>query len=138
MFPTTSIPVAILVFDRSREKGGEREVTRDILFIDASREFVPGKTRNSLSEEHFDRIISTVIAREDVDKYSHLASIAELSKNDFNLNIPRYVDTLKDEEEVDVTVLQREIDRLEIEITDVRSKMKQYLKELCNAGDHNR
>src|SRR5262249_44726759 len=56
LFPTTSIPVAILFYDRAREKGGERENVRDVLFVDASREFVPGKTRNTLSNEHFTTI----------------------------------------------------------------------------------
>jgi len=130
LFPTTSIPVAILVFDRSREKGGEREDVRDVLFIDASREFVSGKTRNMLSQEHFRKVISTFAARKSVEKYAHLATPEELAENEFNLNIPRYVETFEAEEEVDVRAIQMEIDRLEAELADVRQRMKKHLKEL--------
>jgi len=130
LFPTTSIPVAILVFDRSREKGGEREGVRDVLFIDASREFISGKTRNLLSQEHFHRVISTFQARKSVEKYAYLATPEEIAEYEFNLNIPRYVDTFAAEEEIDVRAIQKEIDRLEAELADVRQLMKKYLKEL--------
>jgi len=130
MFPTTSIPVAILVFDRSREKGGEREDVKDILFIDASREFVPGKNRNSLSDVHFGKIISTFEARQETAKYAHVATFEELVENEFNLNIPRYVDTFEEEQEIDVAAVQREIDRLEGELAEVRATMKQHLLDL--------
>jgi type I restriction enzyme M protein len=129
LFPTTSIPAAILVFDRSREKGGEREDVRDVLFIDASREFVSGKTRNILSQEHFRKIISTFEARNSVEKYAHLATPQEIAENEFNLNIPRYVGTFETEE-IDVRAIQREIDRLEGELAVVRRRTKEYLKEL--------
>jgi type I restriction enzyme M protein len=130
MFPTTSIPVAILVFDRSREKGGEREEVRDVFFIDASRDFVPGKSHNSLSDEHFGKIVSTFEARQDVDKYAHVAQFEELVENEFNLNIPRYVDTFEEEDEINIDAVQNEIDRLEQELVEVRVKMKQQLKDL--------
>jgi type I restriction enzyme M protein len=130
LFPTTSIPVAVLVFDRSREKGGERESCRDVLFIDASRDFQAAKTQNALFDSHLDKIVATFDARQNVDKYAYVATLAEIAENDFNLNIPRYVDTFEEEAEIDVAAVEQEIERLEAELAEVRVKMKQYLKEL--------
>jgi type I restriction enzyme M protein len=130
LFPTTSIPVAILLFDRSREKGGVREGVRDVLFIDASSEFASGKNQNTLSDEYFEKIIATVDMRQNDEKYAYVAPFDEIVENDFNLNIPRYVDTFEEEEEIDVAAVEKEIERLEDELTEVRAKMKQYLKEL--------
>jgi type I restriction enzyme M protein len=130
LFPTTSIPVAVLVFDRAREKGGAREDCRDVLFIDASRDFQPGKNQNALLDGHMTRVLATVDARQPVQKYAHVASLQEIADNDFNLNIPRYVDTFEEEEEIDVVAVEQEIERLEAELVEVRAKMKQYLKEL--------
>ena len=130
LFPTTSIPVAILVFDRAREKGGAREDCRDVLFIDASRDFQSGKNQNALLDEHIARILETFRARQPVDKYAHVASLQEIADNDFNLNIPRYVDTFEEEEEIDVAAVEQEIERLEGELAEVRTRMKQYLREL--------
>lgn len=130
LFPTTSIPVAILVFDRAREKSGARESCRDVLFIDASRDFQPGKNQNALQDEHMARILETFRARKPVDKYAHVASLKEITDNDFNLNIPRYVDTFEEEEEIDVAAVEREIETLEAELVQVRARMREYLKEL--------
>lgn len=130
LFPTTSIPVAILVFDRSREKGGKNEDRRDVMFIDASREYQSGKNRNNLLEEHINKIVAAYKARKDADKYAHVAQFDEIKENEFNLNIPRYVDTFEEEEQIDVAAVQKEIDQLEGELVEVRAKMKQYLKEL--------
>jgi len=130
LFPTTSIPVAILVFDRSREKGGVHENRRDVLFIDASREYQSGKNRNNLLEEHINKIVATYKARKDADKYAHVAQFDEIKENEFNLNIPRYVDTFEEEEQIDVAAVQKEIDQLEGELVKVRAKMKEYLREL--------
>jgi type I restriction enzyme M protein len=130
LFPTTSIPVAILIFDRSREKGGAREQCKNVLFVDASREFVPGKNMNTLSEAHIDKIMLTCGERKEVEKYAHLASFEEIKDNDFNLNIPRYVDTFEEEEEIDIDAVQLEIDNLEKELAEVRVKMAEKLKEV--------
>lgn len=132
LFPTTSIPVAILVFDRSREKGGANQTRKDVLFIDASgkENYVPGKNQNTLSEAHIQRIVATYQARKNVDKYAHVASMDEIKENDFNLNIPRYVDTFEEEEEIDIDAVQQEIDRLEQELAAVRAKMKEKLAEI--------
>lgn len=130
LFPTTSIPVAILVFDQSREKGGINESRRDIFFIDASRDYQSTKTRNLLLEDHIEKIVETYKGRQDVDKYSHVAMFEEIKENDFNLNIPRYVDTFEEEEEIDIAAVQKEIDQVEGELAEVREKMKKYLEEL--------
>jgi type I restriction enzyme M protein len=130
LFPTTSIPVAILVFDRSREKGGAREACQDVLFIDASRDYQSGKNQNALLDEHMAKVRATFRARKAADKYAHVASLQEIADNDFNLNIPRYVDTFEEEEEIDVAAVEQEIERLEGELAEVRARMKQYLKEL--------
>ncbi len=131
LFPTTSIPVAILLFDRSREKGGAGEKRRDVLFIDASRGYQSAKTRNLLLEEHIEKIVATCKARKDVDKYAHVATFEEIKENDFNLNIPRYVDTFEEEEEIDILAVQKEIDRLESELSEVKVKMAVLLKEVA-------
>jgi len=130
LFPTTNIPVAILVFDRSREKDGAREECKDVFFVDASREFVSGKNQNTLSKEHLTKIMETYTARAEVEKYAHVAEFSEVKENDFNLNIPRYVDTFEEEEEIDIDAVQVEIDELEKELAVVRVKMAEKLKEI--------
>lgn len=130
LFTTTGIPVAILVFDRSREQGGANEDRKDVLFIDASKEFTPGKTQNVMDDDHIGNVIETYRSRKAIDKYSYCASPKEIEENDFNLNIPRYVDTFEPEEEIDVAALQKDINRIEGELTEVRARMAGYLKEL--------
>ncbi len=130
LFTTTGIPVAVLVFDRSREEGGQHAARKDVLFIDASREFTPGKTQNLLDEAHIAKVVETFRTHATVEKYSRRASPEEIAENDFNLNIPRYVDTFEPEEEIDVAALQQEIDQIEAELAEVRGRMRGYLKEL--------
>jgi type I restriction enzyme M protein len=130
LFTTTGIPVAILVLDRSREQGSANEKRKDVLFIDASNEFTPGKTQNLLEEDHIVKIVDTYRARKENDKFSHRAPPEEIKENEFNLNIPRYVDTFEPEEEIDVAALQKEINTIEMELADVRGRMTAYLKEL--------
>ena len=83
-----------------------------------------------LLEEHIEKIVATYKARKDVDKYADVASFDEIKENDFNLNIPRYVDTFEEEEEINIVAVQKEIDQLEGELVKVRGKMKKYLEEL--------
>lgn len=130
LFPSTGIPVCLLVFDRSRELGGNRADCRDIIFVDASREFIPGKKQSQLEDAHVEKILAMVEARENVDRYAHVAPFAELEANGFNLNIPRYVDTFEAEPEIDIAEVQREIDQLEAELVTTRARMTQYLSEL--------
>ena len=130
LFPTTSIPVAILVFDRAREKGGKKRRRKDVLFIDASKEYQAGKNQNLLEDEHLDKILAAYKKRKDVDKYAHLAPLKEIKENDFNLNIPRYVDTFEEEEEINIDAVEKEIQQLEKELSQVRRKMRKLLKEI--------
>jgi len=130
LFPTTNIPVAILVFDRSREKGGNREECKNVLFVDASREFVSGKNQNTLSAEHLDKIMRSYKERKEVEKYAHVAGFDEIKDNDFNLNIPRYVDTFEEEEVIDIDAVQKEIELLEKELAEVRVRMTEKLKQI--------
>ncbi|MDA3917629.1 MAG: type I restriction-modification system subunit M [Deltaproteobacteria bacterium] len=130
LFPTTNIPVAILVFDRSREKGGANESRKDVLFVDASREYVSSKNRNTLSQDHLKTIMDIYNAREEKEKVAHIAPLEEIEENDFNLNIPRYVDTFEEEEEIDIDAVQLEIDALEKELLTVQAKMAKKLQEI--------
>ena len=135
LFPSTGIPVAILMFDRSREKGGANESRKDVLFIDASgsEHYQAGKNQNIMLDEHLDKIVSAVTAREEVEKFAHVASFDEIKENDFNLNIPRYVDTFEEEVEIDILAVQAEIITLESELTEVRKKMADLLKDIVPA-----
>jgi type I restriction enzyme M protein len=130
LFTTTGIPVAVLVFDRSREEGGANEARKDVLFIDASKEFTPAKAQNFMDDSHIGKILGTYRARNQEKKYSHRATVAEIKANEYNLNIPRYVDTFEAEEEIDIAALQQEISRIDEELAEVRGRMASYLKEL--------
>lgn len=130
MFSSVGIPVAILVIDRSREQGGANAKRRDVLFIDASRDYLENKKQVTLSEAQEKKIIDTYVSREAIEKYSHAASFDEIKENDFNLNIPRYVDTFETEAVVDIAKVQQEILDLEKKQAHLRVKMNQYLKEL--------
>ena len=130
LFPTTGIPVAILVFDRAREAGGAHEGRRDVMVIDASRDYREGKRQNALEEAHVTRIVETYRARATVERYARPVPIAEIVGNDFNLNIPRYIDTAEAEAEIDIEAVEREIEALEGELAELRGKMKAHLKEL--------
>ena len=130
LFQSTAIPVAVLVFDRKREAGGSLQTRKDVLFIDASREFQPAKTQNQLLDEHIDKIVAAYRGRVNVEKYARAVPAAEIAENDFNLNVPRYVDTFEVEEEIDVTAVQREIEALEAELVEVKTRMRGHLREL--------
>lgn len=123
LFFGTGIPAAILIFNKGKTHG-------DVLFIDASREFKDAKNQNVLIEEHLDKIVATYRAFETVDKYAYRATPQELADNDFNLNIPRYVDTFEEEKEIDLDAVKTEINTLEAKLVEVRAKMQGYLKEL--------
>lgn len=122
--------VAVLVFDRSREQGGANANRRDVLFIDASKDFTPGKNRNTMGETHINKVLDTYRARAAVEQYAHLASPEEIMENGYNLNIPRYVDTFEPEEDIDLAAVQQHIEHVESELAEVQAKMAGYLKEL--------
>jgi type I restriction enzyme M protein len=123
LFFGTGIPAAILIFDKGKK-------TKDVMFIDASREFEEGKNQNKLRDMDIEKIVKTYKSRKDEEKYAHVASADEIKENEYNLNIPRYVDTFEEEEEIDIKAVQREIEGLESELVQVRKKMNEYLKEL--------
>ncbi len=126
LFYGTGIPAAILIFDRGRTAKKRKEV----LFIDASREFAQEKRQNRLRDDDLARIVKTYSAYKSVEKYAYRASLKEIAENEFNLNIPRYVDTFEGEEEIDIEAVQQEIDGIEIELAKTRKQMAGYLKEL--------
>lgn len=130
LFQTTDIPVAILIFDKSRQEGGENQDRKNIVFIDASNEFISGKKQNTLSDEHIEKILTTYQERKEIEKYSHIATPEEIQENDYNLNIPRYVDTFEEEAEIDLQAVKSEIQKIETELATVQNQMDAYLKEL--------
>lgn len=115
----------------------KNKATNDILFIDASNEFLQGKNQNKLTKENIDKIIDTYRERKVIEKYSHIATLDEIQENDYNLNIPRYVDTFEEEEVIDVPKVQGKIEELNKELTTLEEKMKVFLKELNLEGDNN-
>lgn len=123
LFYGTGIPAAILIFNKGKKN-------KNVTFIDASKEFEAGKKQNKIREEHINAIVDAFKNAKEIEKYSHTATFEEIEQNDFNLNIPRYVDSFEAEEEIDVKAVQQEIDVLEKELVDVRKKLNGYLKEL--------
>ncbi|QKF86204.1 type I restriction/modification system, methylation subunit [Campylobacter blaseri] len=123
LFYGTSIPTCIMVFKKNRKN-------KDVFFIDASKEFEKEKNQNKLSDEIIEKISQTYQNRKNVDKYAYLASLDEIQENDYNLNIPRYVDTYEEEEEIDIEQTKQNIANLENELKDIKNQMNEYLKEL--------
>lgn len=123
LFYGTSIPTIILVLKKNRKE-------KDILFIDASNDFEKGKNQNNLSDKNIDKIINTFKERKDVDKYAHMASIEEIRENDFNLNIPRYVDTFEEEEPIDLDEINKQLEQDNKEIAELEAVINEQLKIL--------
>ena len=131
LFFGTGIPAAIVIFNKGKKN-------KNVLFIDASKEYENGKNQNKLRPEDIEHIVSTyrkftegeLPAGIAEDKYAYVATPDEITENDFNLNIPRYVDTFEEEEAIDITQVQDEIKDLEGELKAVQEKMNEYLKEL--------
>jgi type I restriction enzyme M protein len=123
LFYGTNIPAAILVFNSGKK-------TTDVLFIDASREYEDAKNQNKLRPQDVEKITATYKNFESVEKYARRVTYEEIRENDFNLNVPRYVDTFEEDEEVDVQAAQKEIDELEAQLAEARAEMKRYLREL--------
>jgi len=123
LFFGTGIPAAILIFNKAK-------VNEKVLFIDASKEYEPGKRQNKLREKDIEKIVATYQKFKTIDKYSHVADLNEIERNDYNLNIPRYVDTFEEEEVIDIKATQKEIAELEKKLATVQNEMNKYLKEL--------
>ncbi len=124
IFYGTSIPTCILVLKKCRKDDD------NILFIDASKEFEKVKTQNKLRPEHIQKIVETYRERKEIEKYSHCASLKEIEENDYNLNIPRYVDTFEEEEPIDIQAVMQEIKELEAQRADLDKQIDVYLREL--------
>ena len=124
IFYGTSIPTCILVFKKCKENPD------DILFIDASQHFEKVKTQNYLRDEDVNSIVDTYKKRETIDKYSYVASLDEVRENDYNLNIPRYVDTFEEEESVDIDAVTAELKILEKELRETDETISGFCKEL--------
>lgn len=130
LFQTTGIPVAILIIDRSREAGGANEGRKDVLFIEASKEFKSAKAQNTLTQEQIEKIYATYAERKEVERFSKKVNFKEITENDFNLNITRYVDTFVEEEEIDIVANLRELKKVNTELEVLEGEMEGYLKEL--------
>ncbi len=124
IFYGTSIPTCILVFKKCREN------PESILFIDASNDYEKVKTQNILRDEHIEKIIDTFRNRKVIEKYSYLAPLNEIAENDYNLNIPRYVDTFEEEEAIDIEHVMQEIKALESRRSELDKEIDVYFKEL--------
>ena len=130
LFYGTSIPTCVLVF-----KGREARQNKDVLFIDASNEFEKGKNQNKLTPDNINKIIDTYRNRENVEKYSHVASLAEIKENDYNLNIPRYVDTFEEEEVIPLSEVAQELTEVKAEIESSYQSLFGLLNELEGTTD---
>ena len=124
IFYGTSIPTCILVFKKCRED------SENVLFIDASNDFEKAKNQNYLTNENIEKIIDTYANRKEIEKYSHLASLQEIKENDYNLNIPRYVDTFEEEEVIDLDKVSRELKALEIDMKTTDETIASFCREL--------
>ena len=124
IFFGTSIPTVILVFKKNRFNED------NILFIDASNDFEKGKNQNLLRDCDVEKIIETFKNRETIDKYSYVAPMSEIKENDYNLNIPRYVDTFEEEEQIDIKEVQANIKKIDEELEELYKSLEDDLKEL--------
>lgn len=134
LFFWTWIPASILIFNRAKPQTGNT----DVLFIDASQAYDTGKNQNKLNDDHIDHIVDTyrkfnrgeLSAGVVEEKYSYVATFEEIQENEFNLNIPRYVDTFEEEKEVDINQVQQEIEELTVSLDESEKKMKQHIADL--------
>ncbi|MPM81505.1 putative type I restriction enzymeP M protein [bioreactor metagenome] len=123
LFYGTGIPAAILIFNKAKQ-------TKDVLFIDASNEYQSNSKQNKLREKDIEKIVSTYNNFEFVDKYAYKATFDEIKENDFNLNIPRYVDTFEEEELVDIDEVQKEIDEVNEKLANLETEMRKYIGKI--------
>ena len=123
LFFGTSIPTTVIILKKNRE-------ARDVLFIDGSNDFIKGKNQNKLSTENIDKVVETYRNREDIEKYSHVASFEEIKENDFNLNISRYVDTFEEEADVDMAIVGASIQGIRKEKVKIKSSLHKMVSLL--------
>src|SRR5690606_11263076 len=120
LFYGTGIPAAILIFNKAKK-------TENIIFIDASKSFEDGKKQNKLRTQDIEKIVNAFKDFKTIEKFSSVVKPKEVAENDFNLNIPRYVDTFEEEEPVAIAAVQQKIKKLEEELVEVRKEMNTYL-----------
>ena len=123
LFFGTPIPACILIFKKNK-------TDNNVVFIDGSNEFDKGKNQNILRDEDIEKILEVYKNRKEVEKYCHIATFDEIKDNDFNLNIPRYIDTFEEDERVDMDFLKNEILVIERDLSMVKNNMKNYLEQL--------
>lgn len=128
LFYNTSIPTCIIVLKKHRDG-------RDVLFIDASKKFDKGKKQNAMTDEHIEAVMELYSKRETVEKESYLANFEDIEKNDFNLNIPRYVDNFEKEEEVDINALLMQMDQTDKELEQAQGEFLSLLKDLTSTDE---
>ena len=128
LFYNTSIPTCIIVLKKHRDG-------RDVLFIDASKKFNKGKKQNEMQDEHIDEVMNLYTKRETVEKETFLASFEDIEKNDFNLNIPRYVDTFEEEEPIDLNMLLTDMKKTDEEIEKVEGEFLSLMKQLTSTDE---
>lgn len=126
LFLNTSIPVCILVIERD---------SPDILFIDASQQYVKGSAQNDMSDRQLGKVVDCFLARTDIERYAHRAPYEEIEKNDYNLNIPRYVDTFEEEEPPDIGTILNNLDQIETEERKTRSQLYDILGNLSGSPE---
>lgn len=126
LFYNTSIPTCIIVLKKHRDG-------RDVLFIDSSKKFNKGKKQNEMTDEHIEEVLDLYTKRETVEKESYLATFEDIEKNDFNLNIPRYVDNFEKEEEVDLNALLLDMKKTDEELGQVEGEFLSLLKDLTSS-----
>lgn len=124
IFYGTSIPTVILVFKKCRE------ISDNIIFIDASNDFEKAKNQNALRDEDVTKIVATYENRTELDKYSYCATLEEIAENDYNLNIPRYVDTFEEEEPIDLDQVITQLEELKTKMKTTDAEIKSYCDEL--------
>lgn len=123
LFFGTSIPTTVIILKKNR-------TNRDVLFIDASNEFTKGKNQNKLSKENIEKIVETYKKRDEVEKYAHVASFDEIKENDFNLNIPRYVDTFEEAAPVDMATIGSTLQDIRKEKAEIESNLYEMISSL--------
>ena len=124
IFYGTSIPTCVIVVKKNRKADD------DILFIDASNDFEKAKNQNYLRDEDIEKIVNTYVNREEIEKYSKKVSMKEIEENDYNLNIPRYVDTFEEEEEINLDEIVEKIGKIDEEMKEVDKTIKSFCDEL--------
>lgn len=128
IFYSTSIPTTVIILKKDR-------TSRNVLFIDASNDFNKEKNQNVMATEHLEKIFDAYSKREDIDKYAHVASYEEIEENDFNLNIPRYVDTFEDLAPIDIVEVSKEIKDIDAQIKDTEVELLAMLDDLQVTDD---